>query len=182
YIRLNFCEDIIEQVVVVDFRIKMPWRIPQYRSTDHPDARLIIVYRWFPFCQYDEAWPKLVEPGIHSTGYFLTTGKRQANVDIFIHPICHKSMINSIFDKFPFWNFMEGKRFRRILQPLKMVIKSKNPVFIYAQSFPYCIATLDTAVENGDFCFVPGKKASAHPDLDILISGIKLLQHNLCGL
>src|SRR5690606_19320346 len=78
HVGLNFGEDIVEQIAVVDLGIQVKGRISHYRGADDTDTRLVVVYRWFPLSQHDETGARLVEPGIHSAGYFFTPGQGQS--------------------------------------------------------------------------------------------------------
>src|SRR5690606_16784807 len=71
-VRLDFCDNIIEQIVVVYFTIQKLRRISSLAGAYHFYAVVVIVNQRFPFRQNDEAGTILIESRVHSAGYFFT--------------------------------------------------------------------------------------------------------------
>src|SRR5689334_1824857 len=63
------------------------------------------------------------------------------------HAIGFKGFVYGFFDHLPRWYIRERKNMRRSLKPVEMSIKTKDTILIHSQPLPYCVSTLNRAIE-----------------------------------
>ena len=148
-------ENVVDQVVVVDFGVYELGRISADAGGNQSDAPLFID-GWFPFCHNDQAGSKLIEAGVHARGGFGSPGEGHTNVGLVSHAIGLEGIENGLLDLCSRRYIHKGHGFCRGKHSIQVFVQTKNAAIVDADAFPNGISTLDDAVEYGDFGFFSG--------------------------
>jgi len=153
-IGLDFSEDVVEQVVVVNVAVQKLGAIAPDR-TGHKAYTLIAIDHPFIFRHHNQCWPMNVEPRVHSARGFASAAQGNAAMHAIAHAIGPQRFEYGLPHHAAFWNVGKGKGVCGGQQPVEVFFELYGFAISDAQSFPYRISALDNAVEHMDFGICP---------------------------
>ena len=170
-IGLDFGEDVVDQIVVMDFGVDAHGRVAAHRGGDQADA-LCGINRRFPFCEHDEAGAVLVEARTHAGGGFSPPSEGEPNMHSIAHGIGFERIEDRGFDRNAGGDVRKGHGFGRIAEPVEVRVELKNFAVVHAQAFPNRVAALNRAVKDRYFGVFPREQFTADIDEDVFVARV----------
>ena len=169
----DFGQDVVQQVIVVDFGIEEGWAVAAHGRSDQ--GNVLRINGGFPLCQHDEGTTRLVEAGVHAGGYFLAPGEGEADVHAIVHAVGLEGIEDSLCNGGAARHLLESQDVSRVLQALQVALQAEDAAVVNPQAFPDGIATLHGTVKYGNAGFLPGVEPTVDMDEDIVVFSVVLL-------
>src|SRR5579864_1861229 len=180
-IGLYFCQNRLQQIAMMNLRIKAIGRKAAYATGDQRDAAEI-VNRVLEFRQHDERGTSRIKPGVHARGVFHSARNGQADMYAVAHLIGRERSLDFARDLVATRNLRKCQRQGRTSKPVEMFGELEDAAIVKPQSFPHGIAPLHRGIKRAYASLITVHELAVDVDDEVAVLGIELLEHNVPSL